>query len=375
MNDNDLSAVERDIETLYGGKKKPTFEMLVEVARNTGISLLRLGRDFLKLSRGKGKLKFEEFVRYELYNREKWSEDEKEKFLSGFIHWPIFDQCVSRNWWAVTEDKWLSETFLKAAGLPTPTIVAVFDQSLREYPGTVKMSDTSELKNFLTSFDSFPIFAKSQNSMWSAGAFVISSATEQDVTIFNEGTISYDSFRKKYIGDSTYVFQKIVEPHNFFDGITKATPTVRLINMIRDSGLYSPFAVLKLPIGNNIADNFWRDENIVCNIDTETGEILSIVSKNGLGLTRHSSLPNVNRTFIGEKLPYWDELKNINSQVALMHSEIRFSSTDIAITQDGPIIIEVNCGSAFELPQIATGYGFLTDDVREFFRNCGCTLV
>jgi hypothetical protein len=44
---------------------------------------------------------------------------------------------------------------------------------------------------------------------------------------------------------------------------------------------------------------------------------------------------------------------------------------DIALTSDGPMLIEINTGGGFDLPQLASGRGFLTDDVCEFFRTCG----
>jgi hypothetical protein len=44
---------------------------------------------------------------------------------------------------------------------------------------------------------------------------------------------------------------------------------------------------------------------------------------------------------------------------------------DIALTSDGPMLIEINTGGSFDLPQLASGRGFLTDDVCEFFRDCG----
>ena len=35
------------------------------------------------------------------------------------------------------------------------------------------------------------------------------------------------------------------------------------------------------------------------------------------------------------------------------------------------MLIETDTGGGFTLPQFATGRGFLTDEVREFFRECG----
>jgi hypothetical protein len=35
------------------------------------------------------------------------------------------------------------------------------------------------------------------------------------------------------------------------------------------------------------------------------------------------------------------------------------------------VLIEINTGGGFDLLQLGTGRGLLTDEVREFFRSCG----
>ena len=53
---------------------------------------------------------------------------------------------------------------------------------------------------------------------------------------------------------------------------------------------------------------------------------------------------------------------------------IRYQSMDVAITPNGPKLIEINTGGAFDLPQLASGCGFLTDEVLHFFTDCGVKL-
>ena len=55
---------------------------------------------------------------YELYSKELWSETEREEFVSAHIHWPLVNAFNNQTWWAVTEDKWLSDRFLKQNGIP-----------------------------------------------------------------------------------------------------------------------------------------------------------------------------------------------------------------------------------------------------------------
>jgi hypothetical protein len=58
-----------------------------------------------------------------------------------------------------------------------------------------------------------------------------------------------------------------------------------------------------------------------------------------------------------------------------MFQPVRYQSMDVAVTPDGPVLIEINTGGGFDLPQLASGQGFLTDEVCEFFRACGYAKV
>lgn len=369
-----MSVIAEDLKQIQAGKSSESLSVsasLVKIARETGQSPISLGLDFRKLNRGKGKLRFYEYVMYDLYDREKWSEGERENFISAHIHWPTVMPCNSKNWWAVTEDKWLSAVVLEKCGLPTPKTLAVFDRSLRRFPNLPQLKSSEDLKAFLSGDLRFPLFAKNMNGMWSAGAFVIQGVTDSHVLIEGKESATFEELAGPMLGDASYIIQECLTPHSFFDGITDATATVRCVNLIGDDGLSVPFAVLKLPLGGNIADNFWRSGNVLCDLDPETGEIRGIVEKRDGKLHRVEALPISGKDIIGTRLPDWDRLREVNETTALLHAANHYGSTDIALTKDGPVIVEVNNGSAFELVQIATGKGFLTPEIRAFFGKHG----
>lgn len=210
--------------------------------------------------------------------------------------------------------------------------------------------------------------------MWSAGAFRINSGSEDGVEIEAHGKVSFEDLADNIVGKRCYLLQKCLDIHPFFEGITNGTATIRCLNLIRNGKLEVPFAMLKLPTGENVADNFWRSGNLLCLLDPSMGKIRNIISKEATSLVHHEHLPGSDRVLIGECLPDWSELQLLNQQVALLHSENRFGSTDIALTPDGPVVVEVNNGCAFELVQMATGQGFFTDEILSFFEECNVKL-
>jgi hypothetical protein len=83
--------------------------------------------------------------------------------------------------------------------------------------------------------------------------------------------------------------------------------------------------------------------------------------------------PSTGEKLVGLRLPMWGELLEVNRTSARAYAAVRYQSLDIALTPEGPCVIEVNSGGSFVLPQIATGRGILTPDFRSFLRSCGWT--
>ena len=67
----------------------------------------------------------------------------------------------------------------------------------------------------------------------------------------------------------------------------------------------------------------------------------------------------------------WDRVLDLAHRCAPIFQPVRYQSMDIGITQAGPVLIEINTGGGFDLPQLASGEGFLTEEVRDCFRACG----
>lgn len=70
-------------------------------------------------------------------------------------------------------------------------------------------------------------------------------------------------------------------------------------------------------------------------------------------------------------VPHWAEVQELNRLAALVFSDSPYTSTDIAVTPDGPVVVEVNTGGSFALSTLATGRPFLTPEAIAFFTTNG----
>ncbi len=342
------------------------------VARS-GRRPMALVRESLRLRRGRGKLPLSEYVQYAVYDTERNSPEEQARYVSNLLHWPIARACCDMSFQAVTEDKWLCSNTLAGSEITVPETLAVIDRGQRRYPGTLKISTVDELREFATSKDTLPCFAKENRGICSWGAMVALEADEKRIRVRNQGWIDYRTFLDERIGGTPYLLQRLQRNHAFFHRYCSAVATVRVCILLSDDGVRIPFAVLKLPSSEQVADNFWRPGNLACAVDPMTGTILTARSKDALGTTDYPKHPETEEPLVGEQVPMWDRVLELAGKAAWIFEPARYQSMDIAIGKDGPILIEANTGGGFDLPQLASGRGFLTDEVIAFFRHHGCS--
>lgn len=363
-------AVNRDRQD-YAGAKPALFDYLRHAREKSGRRPMELVREFFKLSRGRGKLTFQEYVQYGVYDRNVCDTDEQLKFISNLLHWPITHTCCDMTWQATTEDKWLCSHILDRSGIRVPETLAVIDKSERAYPGTLKISTAEQFRDFAKSNGVLPFFGKENRGICSFGAFVVEEADDDFVYLKGHGAVRYEVFIDVFVGGASYLLQEMKTNHGFFSRYTDGLATVRVCVLLGKSGIHVPFAVLKLPSRGNIADNFWRPGNLACNLDPRTGAILGVRSKDALGTTEHELHPETGKALLGESVPMWDRVLELVQTCAPVFQPVRYQSMDIAVSAAGPVVIEVNTGGGFDLPQLASGKGFLTDEVTGFFRDCG----
>lgn len=89
-------------------------------------------------------------------------------------------------------------------------------------------------------------------------------------------------------------------------------------------------------------------------------------TKDTFGSTDHVHHPVSGQRIVDETIPGWSRVVDLVRDVSSLFAPVRYQSMDIAILPGGPTVIEVNTGGAFNLPQLASGCGFLSDTVLEF---------
>ena len=329
--------------------------------------------DAAQLEVSPSRLTLREYVDYGLYNWDEHDDEARRAFLSVRLHWPFVARTCNFGWNAATEDKWLMETVLRRAGVPTPPILAVLDTGNRFYPGTLMIRSEETLRAFLQSNAGRPFFGKRLDGMASEGIFLCLESDREQAALWNEGVVTVSTLFER-LRPHRYIFQPVIRNHTFFDSIAENLCTMRLAVFVYDDTLHAAFGFMKVPQGENLPDHFQSIGNLALGLNLERGTITSVRRRLPIG-TELLGEGSVASAMLMRQLPFWGETIALATRVAQVYAPVRFQSLDIAFTESGPMVIEVNTGGGFGGPQLANARGLLQPNFRHFMSQARIDLA
>lgn len=355
--------VRQDIKNAY--PKHRFFTLLAQAKKKTGLHPFQILKDWLPLKLSNRSLKFKEYLLFGLFNP-KFTKKDKRRFVSDENkYWVNVFEIIETPKEAF-ESKIIMHEIMQHADLPIPkTHGIIFKKPHRSIAKQI-IKNPKDLKSFLQKHTGNLLFGKPNLGIQSIGTFRIQDHDETHLTLANIGRISHAEFFKRIIGTDSFLLQETIKNHSDLKTLSNNLCTIRTYNILRHEQILTPFALLKIPMGQNIADNFWREGNLIAAINTQTGIIESVKQKDGIFLKDILEHPVTKVPLIGFQIPNWQDILDINQKAADAFADLRYQAFDIAITPNGPVIIEINHNGSFLVPQAATGKGFLTDEVLAF---------
>jgi hypothetical protein len=161
-----------------------------------------------------------------------------------------------------------------------------------------------------------------------------------------------------------FVVQKRVEAHSRLKRLTAgALPTVRVLTCLDEEGDPELMgAVFRMSMSSNRTVDNIHAGGLACAISLEAG-ILGRASDLGSNarLGWCSTHPTTGATIEGVKLPFWREVREVALYAHACFSDRLFVGWDIAIDENGPIIVEGNRGPDMDLMQRFMETGFCKD--------------
>jgi hypothetical protein len=161
-------------------------------------------------------------------------------------------------------------------------------------------------------------------------------------------------------GGGAILLQERMRNHHLLTPLAPATlSTVRIITL-RDRPGQPPHVVLgvaKIPTGDAAADHM-RLGGVAAPIDVDTGRLGTAVRPDARTVVapvdRH---PDTGATIPGFQLPLWEEAKALAVRAHAALPRIICVGWDIALLEDGPIIVEGNSSPGGKSSQLPSGVG------------------
>lgn len=137
-----------------------------------------------------------------------------------------------------------------------------------------------------------------------------------------------------------YLVEEVVKQHH---DIARLYPysvnTYRILTIKTEDDVDVIFAYIRLGNNGSVVDNHHAG-GMSTPLDLETGKILYPAVD--LDLKLYDEHPMTHVKFVGYQLPFWPEAKQMVKEAALLVPKLRYNGWDVAIAEDGPLLIEGN---------------------------------
>jgi hypothetical protein len=171
-----------------------------------------------------------------------------------------------------------------------------------------------------------------------------------------------------------YLFQKSLALAPEIYAITQwpAVCGVRVICLNGLDGVKPIRAVWKIAVPPNHVDNFslGKNGNLLADVDLVTGEVSRILGGFWPKTEVFLKHPISGQALGGLRLPGWSKVLDACQRAGAAFPLMKIHHWDFALTEQGPMILELNDVGATEMVQVH-GRGLLTIETRDFLKRHG----
>lgn len=181
----------------------------------------------------------------------------------------------------------------------------------------------------------------------------------QDVEKINAKDIKdIKTFYEKLKEEDCFLEELVIQDETWSKLNPKSINTIRVVTKCINGKSEILYAVARVGSGASIADNFHKGGvGIKVNITKGCLEG-NAIDKSGKESER---LKETNIVVDGYQIPYWKEIKKMVNSAAKVNDNVNIIGWDIAISKDGPVIIEGNRGPGMDIIQMLYKRGVKKD--------------
>ncbi len=348
----------------------PASATMVAVARAHGLSPLAQMRQMIALRFGPGKIAQPEYYAYRLFDPD-LTPDQKREFVGRTGSWQLNNRMNPAKLTGArvfVADKVMYTALLQQLGLPTTRTQAVASRT-RHFGRIPALGDPAALRAFLTTQARFPLFAKPCEGRASVGSAMLARIEDGQIVMGNARRANLEAFCAEVFADypEGFIFQTALSQHRTLSDIAgPAIGTIRVVSVRDTDQPRALYAAWKIPSPDAMSDNFWQAGSMLAQVDAR-GLVGNCWAGTGLDGRFIETHPVSGARFSGIRIPHWDAILELAGKAHALFPEFGIIGWDIAVTPDGPVIIEANDNPYHALWQMPEGCGIRNDDFMQVF--------
>ena len=273
---------------------------------------------------------------------------------------------------ALISDKIATEILLAKHGINAVRTLAQIEPGDRpDY--CEKIETPADLRRFLETHATTPIFGKPRNLSLAAGVIGIEHLSVPDgiVTLTDGEVVGIDTLISDIFGSYAggYLFQRRHRAGPELQRHAGAViPGLRLVTIRTSKGVVPFYAVLKFPSKGAMHDGASRTVRAWANVDCANGQVVRIRPYREPHKPDLTHWQNPDEPLLGMTLPNWDAAVDLAVRAHELFPAHGIIGADIFLTDQGPLINELNANPG-HLYQVAAAVGLRTGRLEEIYQD------
>ena len=308
-----------------------------------------------------------QYYRFDFYKRScLLSTEEMKKYVPlYFLHHLYFPHSY-KEYGVLCEDKLLTYALLKSYDVPQPKLLFCYDHNTF-FDASNNSISAAEADALIESSKVSTLFVKPRFGSEGKGITIFNRKAgdflNEENTTFNHHFFRNGILKKTITGrdqSGRFIVQEGLSQHEELSIIyPNAVNTYRIITECKNGDARILYCVIRLGSGGRQIDNASAG-GIFVRVNLETGELYDTAQ--AFDQSTCTAHPDSGFVFKGTLMKTWQVVRPFTLAAARKFREIRFLGWDIAVTKNGPAVIEFNNKPDFA--GIQDSYGGIRDDLN-----------
>lgn len=316
----------------------------------------------------------EDYYEFNLHKADRpWAE--KREYIGQLDYDRLYRHINGMAYDAQFRNKLVFQLLCESLHIPVVPILAVYTQKAGVYPRRA-LRNRQDLESFLKEGPCEHIFMKNSTQSFGIGSMSLGEycgndtwktvPTAQEITITEISNHLAHSDQRG--GDPQWLIQDTVSAHSDLTRVVAGVcPTLRIMTLQLDDNVIVTDALLRFGYGDSPVDNN-RSGGVPFLVDTITGEVGQGAWFNEGRWSTVTSHPATGEAVTGMQVPFWEQARDLAIESAEKFSQMTLIGWDIAVTENGPVVLEANSCARLMGLQLLRSNGLLAGPLRKVLK-------